>query len=800
MLARHSQERTDMNPCPDENVLHKFVIDGGLTESEAAAVEEHVGSCEQCQKVLDLLTGEPFFPPPLGRAIGSDQSQRMASDQFSLAGYQIGGEISRHESVVVYRARDLTRNRDVAIKVLTGSSNDYPRFAGEMQALRSLGHPHIVTAHQVCLSVEGPSYIIMEFAAGGSLDKRIVDGEPWPPGAAAELLRWLADAVQFAHSRNFIHRDLKPGNILLCEAEHGQGEALTSGPAQGLVPKVADFGLAKLVWDSTSLTKTGTILGTVSYMSPEQAEGKELSHETDVYALGAILYHLLTGRAPFVAPLPITTIIQVVQQEPVSPARLHPKLPRDLETICLKCLQKAPRRRYPSAAALSEDLKRFLDGKPIRARPVSHSERAWKWANRNRSLVSACLVLLAAMAVGGALAAWWQTTLRAETETQRDRVMEIAQVTLDALNLLADTFAGENPAVPEEEVPLGVRQVLAHQIMPFVNRVLQLGADAGGAQAVEAKARLGQAKLGRLLGKNFAELADDCRRAEALYAALSVKDPVNPLYRHGRAAALNSAGVLLGLQGNLPECLKALRSARREWEELATAFPDCIDYRFHLGLCLNNLGNGLKTDTDGKAAAREAYGAAVNEFGWLCDKLAGKFLYRDWLSRALGNRGLLLVELKEFASAAVDLSKAEVVAMALVADYPTSRRAKECLYAALVNLGELHTARKEYDAAERMFARALALYEPLVRDYPKEVEYRWGRALALLSLGVIQRKDARLKEAQATLVEASRLYETLASAHPDLDQVAKERQMAQLTLAEVERDLTNSSGVNHKTP
>ena len=768
-----------MNACPEESVLRRFIHEDGLSESEAADVEGHVADCAACQRALELLTGDLSHLLSLRDGDVVLPPQRTTPEEFALSGYQVLRAIARSSSAAVYQARDLATPRVVAIKVLTATGKEVLRFAAEMQAVHTLRHPHIVTAHEICLR-EKWSYILMEFAEGGNLAQHL-DGTSWPPQVAAELLAPLAGAVHFAHEHTVIHRDLKPANILLARAEPGQAGALTAGPARGWVPKLADFGLAKLLAQVPGPTASGDVLGTPSYMSPEQAQGKkELDAATDIYSLGAILYQLLTGRPPFVGHLPMDTLFQVVYQQPVPPSRIHPKLPRDLETICLKCLEKEPWRRYASARDVQEDLQRFLQGEKIRARPPSRRERAWTWVRRNRALAGvglALLVLVLLLAGGGPLVAWRQVTLRREAENQQKRAEKIAQVSLDALDLLANTLAGENPAISEEEIPLSVRRTVARQLVPMIHRVLELGVDNGSAHAVEAKARLGNANLGRLIGKNLDELVADCRRAELLYAALAAQDPANPSYPRGQAAALNSAGVLLGLKGKRAECLNALRAARHAWERVVTAFPDDVNDRFHFGLCLNNLGNILKEVQDG-VGARDMYGAAADEFRRLCDQQPDKFSWRNWLSRVLGDRGSLFLEMRDYARAETDLGQAKAIAAGLVQDYPGSRRAKECLYAALINLGELYNARQAHDRATRAFKEALALYEPLVRDYPEEVEYRWGQALALLALGDTQQQRGRFAESRLPLTEAVQRYAALAKEYPDQHQIAREYRRA----------------------
>ena len=271
-----------------------------------------------------------------------------------------------------------------------------PRFRLEAETLARLRHPNIVQVYEVG-SAAGRPFFAMEYVEGGTLSARL-RGQPQPARDAAALVAVLAQAVHAAHQAGVVHRDLKPSNVLLAEAKAEE----TFG-----TPKISDFGLAKRVQVDCSLTRTGMVLGTPGYMAPEQAraEGKEVGPACDIYALGSILYHLLTGRPPFVGPRPMDVLLQVVHDEPASVRRLFPQAPRDLETICLKCLHKEPRRRYLSAEALAEDLRRCLDGRPVLARPTPPWERAWKAARRRpvvATLVVACSIALLLLLGGGA--------------------------------------------------------------------------------------------------------------------------------------------------------------------------------------------------------------------------------------------------------------------------------------------------------------------------------------------------------------------------------------------------------------
>jgi serine/threonine protein kinase len=314
-----------------------------------------------------------------------------------VAGYEILEELGRGGMGVVYKARQVKLDRLVALKMILGGNHagpeDLARFKAEAEAVARLQHPHVVQIHEIG-EQDGLPFFSLEFVEGGSLAQEI-HGIPWPPAKAAQLVETLALAIQAAHAKGVIHRDMKPANVLLT--------------ADG-TPKVTDFGLAKKLDDSAVRTQSGAILGTPSYMAPEQAGGKTrlIGPAADVYALGAILYELLTGRPPFTAATPLDTVLKVLSEDPVPPRQLQSNVPRDLETICLKCLQKQPPRRYSSAAALADDLRRFLKGELIRARPTTILDWWIKWARRRPAVavLSGLVGLLVLFAIPLLLSLW----------------------------------------------------------------------------------------------------------------------------------------------------------------------------------------------------------------------------------------------------------------------------------------------------------------------------------------------------------------------------------------------------------
>jgi WD40 repeat protein len=310
----------------------------------------------------------------------------------AVPGYEILGELGRGGMGVVYRARRLRLNRHCALKMILGGAHASPetlrRFLAEAETIARLEHPNIVRIHHIG-EADGLPFFELEYVPGGSLDQ-VLDGTPRSAREAVGLVEGLARGMAEAHRLGVVHRDLKPANILLA--------------ADG-TPKITDFGLAKALDSEGGLTRTESILGSPSYMAPEQAEGraKQVGPAADTYALGAILYELLTGRPPFQAATALETMQQVREAEPVRPSRLRPGLARDVETICLTCLHKDPTKRYATAGALSEDLRRFQAGEPIRARPPAWHEHVWRWCVRNPALAGALasVMLLAVTLVAG---------------------------------------------------------------------------------------------------------------------------------------------------------------------------------------------------------------------------------------------------------------------------------------------------------------------------------------------------------------------------------------------------------------
>jgi WD40 repeat protein/tRNA A-37 threonylcarbamoyl transferase component Bud32 len=431
---------------------------GQLTEAELARVSAHLGECAECCRRLDQLAANDPLLARLQqsaarrkeelvtlaqrrsavRALRQGQEARAAARKGDpetapvilpaprqVGDYDILAEVGRGGMGVVYKARHRSLQRLAALKmVLAGefaSSTQALRFRLEAELAARVRHPNIVQVYEIG-SYEGRPFLALEWAEGGSLADRL-DGKPWPPAEAAALIETLARAIHVAHGEGIVHRDLKPANILLQrsdsrEQRSGAAPALCSLPSDLYSPKITDFGLAQPTEGGMTLTQSGFLVGTPGYMAPEQASGKRalVGPATDIYALGVMLYQLLTGQLPFRGDSSLAVLRAITSDEPVRPRRLRPRLPRDLEAITLSCLEKEPRRRYPSALALAEDLQRFRERRQVVARPVGAAARLAR-ACRRRPLETLLLTLLTVSLCGGLAGVTWKWR---EADEQRD--------------------------------------------------------------------------------------------------------------------------------------------------------------------------------------------------------------------------------------------------------------------------------------------------------------------------------------------------------------------------------------------
>jgi tetratricopeptide (TPR) repeat protein/tRNA A-37 threonylcarbamoyl transferase component Bud32 len=744
-----------------------------LKAGEAARVEEYLarypGLAGDRSATLDLIAaeyelrrrGEPDlaldeyvrrFPAyrgeltePIARTtiVGGDTPWRPVvlrpSPPPEIDGYEILGELGRGGMGVVYKARQVRLNRVVALKMILAGDHASPeagvRFLAEAEAVARLHHPHIVQIYSLG-DHGGRPYFEMEYVAGGSLADQL-DGTPRPARDAARLVETLARAIHEVHRLGIVHRDLKPANILL--ADDG-------------TPKVADFGLAKSLGLDSGLTGSRAIIGSPSYMAPEQAAGaaRDVGPATDVYSLGAILYELLTGRPPFLAETPLEMLEQVRAREPVPPSHLQSKVPRDLETIGLKCLRKEPSRRYASTEDLAEDLGRFLAGEPIRARPVGAPERIWRWCRRKPVLAGLAAAL--ALALLGGLAGVATQWRRAE--------VHLAEV-------------GRQGRLAEENVR---RQLEANRALQESNRALQESNDRERAARDRGQRRFDVAM--KALG-NFEAIIKDADlqryphleglRGKLLHAALgfyrelqaSLEEDATPESRSALSAAYARVAAISSELGLQDESLATHRRALALVEQMAAATPDAPAIRADRARCYMRIGHILRVMERPDEALRSFEQARELQDALARDDPTDPRLQEN-LTRTLANLGAVLQDLGRPADAVPLHRRAIGICEALAERHPGEDRRRASLAWCWRDLSLALASTGDPDAALRLDERAVAIYEDLIATGRGQAEYRWHLARCLEDIGGIHLRFARPADAADPLERAAGFYEALA--------------------------------------
>jgi serine/threonine-protein kinase len=726
--------------------------------------------------------------------LGRDPADPARSVQ--IPGYELLGELGQGGMGVVYRARQLRLNRPCALKMILAGSHareeTAARFLAEAEAIARLQHPHIVQIHHIG-DADGLPFFELEYLPGGSLDRRL-DGTPWEPRRAARLTEQLAQGIAEAHRSGVVHRDLKPANVLLC--------------ADG-TPKISDFGLAKTLGSEAGLTRSEAIMGSPSYMAPEQAEGrtKAVGPAADVYALGVILYELLTGRPPFRGAAVWQTLEQVKTAEAVPPSRLVPKLPRDIETICLKCLQKEPSRRYPTADALADDLRRFLEHHPVLARPVPAWERAARWARRRpvHAALVGVVILAAASLIGGGL--WYNGRLRValdaaearrrEANLERQRAETNFRKARQAVDEMLTQVGQEDLAdIPRMEP---VRQRLLGKALAFYQGFLRENRDdlairkevaraygrIGGIQSMlqhlpEAEAAYREAialtsspivpspdaddrsdlasfhgELGWLLMEagHSREAADAIDQSITLMEQLTAELPDAPTHEHQLARFQFARGRLFVLaQNDIPASRRCYARSVALGEALVARHPEVAEYRFELARGLASLG--LLATGPGEWDRMFLKGIGLLETLVRDEPAVAK--YRHQLGRTLINRATLLLVRPDGArdQAAPCLRRVISIYQGLVADFPDRPDYRHHLAMGHNDMGELLAASGDPAAAERAFRASLELKRGLAVASPDVPDYRSAHGLGLATLGQHLITRGRFAEGRKLLEEA----------------------------------------------
>ena len=717
-----------------------------------------------------------------------------------LPGYEITGVLGRGGMGVVYKARHKQLNRIVAVKMLLSGSmaseDEQERFRSEAEVVAQLRHPNIVQIYDVG-EHEGTPFFSLEYVDGGTLAKRI-GHNPQAADLAASMLQTLARAVHEAHLLGIIHRDLKPANVLI--------------DRDGTL-KIGDFGLAKNLRNDGH-TNTGAVMGTPSYMSPEQAAAhhKDISPATDVYALGAMLYHILTGSPPFRGETPWDVVQQLLYSEPVSPRQLQPKVPRDLETICLKCLQKEPAKRYGSAAALAEDVERFLDGKPIVARPIGVLERATKWTKRRPAIAGLIVVSTLAMltiTIGSlfysAELREYNTKLKGErtrANTARDLADVHAETAKQQTQLALSTLRSVVFDIQRElDGKMGMQalqQRLLQRAQDGLDRVARSAETAASADYTMATALAEIAEIYEIVGRTK-DAEQFSTRAVEMFDTLLQDSPNDEKVQSSLAVALRTQGDILVQRGDLKgakDSLERSLSIRRDYVESLGASASLGDRhllvasRIALAQVLNSRG-----DT---TAAMEEYDDCIEQLQKL--KLSETDpsyvpILRD-LASVYSQRGELRLARTNPMAGLEDLLQSQQIRESLVNSAAEQNRLEfqVSLVYSYKELGQAYLAFGEVKASIAAWRRCLEITRRWIDADPRNTTAQQALAFALTGIGEGLLESGDLTGASVHFEEADGIRKLLYDRDSDDASSASYRSIAYGHLASIRLLVGDSAG------
>jgi tetratricopeptide (TPR) repeat protein/tRNA A-37 threonylcarbamoyl transferase component Bud32 len=801
-----------MSTCPSTEQFRQLLAEQ-LPGAERDAIESHVEGCASCQELLEELARTTAFkkewtdaevphgsrhdtistvlrrlkqlmpdaPAPHGwenaeetlPSRGKGSAQTVAGNLPRVPGYEVLEVLGRGGMGIVYKARHLALNRPIALKMIQAADLDNPaalaRFRTEAEAIARLQHSQVVQIYEVG-EHDGLPYLALELIEGGSLAQRL-NGTPLPARQAGRLVEALARAVHAAHQRGLVHRDLKPANILLTPDG---------------TPKVSDFGLAKLMDGGAGPTATGEVLGTPSYMAPEQAESKGLAvgPATDIHAVGAILYEMLTGRPPFRMTTPMETLMQVVRQEPVPPRRLQPATPRDLEIICLKCLQKDPRKRYASAKDLADDLSRFVQSEPIRARPISTWERAWKWAKRQPGW--AALAVVSSLAILSLLAGglWYGAQLRTAVEKSNESARAAEERRLEALrnaqkardavdHMLTEVAEKHLVQIPQTET---MRLALLNKALEFY-REFAKEPEAGWDIRVE-KARAFH-RVGDIY--RYLERYPDAETAyqQAIESFLQLKgekpDDVN-VVQH-LAQSYNNLGILYRAMRRPEQAEKAHRNALDIRLQLDRDHPEQIRHQANLAQSYYNLA-GLCRSAKRFEEAEKYYrkNLELNEKLIVANPKDPDHRYD--LARVYESMGGLYLDQNHPEDKERVLVKAIDILEEVLGEHRSVTKYQYLMSSCQMGLGNVYLARwrkvkdqlarrRWAEQTEVSYRKAIQYAESLVEDQPFNPDYQMQLIASSYNLGLFYRESRRGKEAEALYEKVLLAHKVLALEYPN---------------------------------